>query len=157
MQKHYFERRQKKRYTVCSVLYQKSFIFFDWGWAGNNCSALPHVPINNPPPPPPHLPARPVPTSPHEINPIPPKSPAYEGCIGIGQIWFPGRMVATLVSPWWMPQQTRGIQCCFNVGPASKTVGQHWNNIGWIPRVCWLIFPFYLTVWMWNFTVNTGL
>ena len=23
-------------------------------------------------------------------------------------------------------------QCCFNVGPASKTVGQHWNSIGWI-------------------------
>ena len=21
------------------------------------------------------------------------------------------------------------IQCCFNVGPASKTVGQHWNGI----------------------------
>ena len=27
-------------------------------------------------------------------------------------------------------------QCCFNVGPASKTVGQHWNSIGWMPRVC---------------------
>ena len=23
-------------------------------------------------------------------------------------------------------------QCCFNVGPA-----QHWNSIGWMPRVCW--------------------
>ena len=21
-------------------------------------------------------------------------------------------------------------QCCFNKGPALKTVGQHWNNIG---------------------------
>ena len=28
-------------------------------------------------------------------------------------------------------------QCCFNVGPASKTVGQHWNSIGSMPRVCW--------------------
>ena len=27
-------------------------------------------------------------------------------------------------------------QCCFNAGPASKTVGQHWNIIGWMPRVC---------------------
>ena len=27
-------------------------------------------------------------------------------------------------------------QCCFNVGPASKTVGQHWNSIEWISRVC---------------------
>ena len=27
-------------------------------------------------------------------------------------------------------------QCCFNIGPASKTVGQHWNSIGWMTRVC---------------------
>ena len=26
-------------------------------------------------------------------------------------------------------------QCCFNVGPASKTVGQNWNSIGLMPRV----------------------
>ena len=34
----------------------------------------------------------------------------------------------------------RGIfaQCCFNVGPATKTVGQHWNNIGWMIRACWV-------------------
>ena len=30
-------------------------------------------------------------------------------------------------------------QCCFIVGPASKTVGQHWNSIGRMPRVCWII------------------
>ena len=24
-------------------------------------------------------------------------------------------------------------QCCFNVGPASKTMGQHWNSIEWMP------------------------
>ena len=29
-------------------------------------------------------------------------------------------------------------QCCFDVGPASKTVGQHWNGIGWMPCVCWV-------------------
>ena len=29
-------------------------------------------------------------------------------------------------------------QCCFNVGPTSKTVGQHWNSLGWMPRVCWV-------------------
>ena len=28
-------------------------------------------------------------------------------------------------------------QCCFNAGPASKTLAQHWNSIEWIPRVCW--------------------
>ena len=27
-------------------------------------------------------------------------------------------------------------QCCFNVGPASQTVEQHWNNIAWIYRIC---------------------
>ena len=27
-------------------------------------------------------------------------------------------------------------QCCFSVGPASKTFGQHWNNIGWMLRIC---------------------
>ena len=26
-------------------------------------------------------------------------------------------------------------QCCFNDEPASKTVGQHWNSIGWMHRV----------------------
>ena len=28
-------------------------------------------------------------------------------------------------------------RCCFNVGPASKTVAQHWNSIGWMSSVCW--------------------
>ena len=32
-------------------------------------------------------------------------------------------------------------QCCFNVGSASQTVGQHWNIIGWMPRVCWSLIP----------------
>ena len=27
--------------------------------------------------------------------------------------------------------------CCFNVGPASQTVGQHENNIGSMACVCW--------------------
>ena len=28
-------------------------------------------------------------------------------------------------------------QCCFNVGPTSKTVDQPLNNIVWLPPVCW--------------------
>ena len=33
-----------------------------------------------------------------------------------------------------LSKQTRAFtQCCFNVGPASKTVAQHWNIIGWVP------------------------
>ena len=37
----------------------------------------------------------------------------------------------------WLPSK-HGVftQWCFNVGPASKTVDQHWNIIGWMPRVC---------------------
>ena len=27
-------------------------------------------------------------------------------------------------------------QCCFNVGPPSSTLLQHWNNIGWMSFVC---------------------
>ena len=30
------------------------------------------------------------------------------------------------------------IWCCFNVGPASKTVDQHWNSIGWMPSARWV-------------------
>ena len=44
-------------------------------------------------------------------------------------------------------------QCCFNVGPASKTLGQHWNSIGWMPRDCWgdmsqFVSGHLLTLWM---------
>ena len=28
---------------------------------------------------------------------------------------------------------------CFNVGPPSSTLAQHWNSIGWMPRVYWVI------------------
>ena len=28
-------------------------------------------------------------------------------------------------------------QCCFNVVPPSSTLAQHWNSIGWMPRLCW--------------------
>ena len=28
-------------------------------------------------------------------------------------------------------------QCWYNVGQASKTMGQHYANIGWTARVCW--------------------
>ena len=29
-------------------------------------------------------------------------------------------------------------QCCFYVGPVSKTVGKLRNSTVWIPRVCWI-------------------
>ena len=31
-------------------------------------------------------------------------------------------------------------QCCFIAGPPSKTMGQHQNNSGTTPRVCWVTF-----------------
>ena len=30
-------------------------------------------------------------------------------------------------------------QCYFNVGPESKTMGQHWNSTGWMSRACWKV------------------
>ena len=45
--------------------------------------------------------------------------------------------VLLVIVPGNRTQQTRAlIQCCFNVGPASKTVGRHWNKIDQMPRVC---------------------
>ena len=36
-------------------------------------------------------------------------------------------------------QQTRGIHpMLFRCGDSSETVDQHWNNIGWMPRFCWV-------------------
>ena len=38
----------------------------------------------------------------------------------------------------WHPRKHETLtQCCFNVGPAAPTMGQHWNNIGSTSRVCW--------------------
>ena len=30
------------------------------------------------------------------------------------------------------------IQCFFNIGPSPTALVQHWKNIGWSPRVCWV-------------------
>ena len=44
---------------------------------------------------------------------------------------------------YWPPGKHGAFtQCCFNVGPASKTVAQHWNSIGWMSRVCWATVRF---------------
>ena len=29
-------------------------------------------------------------------------------------------------------------KCCFNVGPPSSTLAQHWNSIRWMPHVFWI-------------------
>ena len=37
------------------------------------------------------------------------------------------------------PTKTRHSPNAVSIlGPASKTVGQHWNGNGWMPRVCWV-------------------
>ena len=41
-------------------------------------------------------------------------------------------------TPWKHGEFT---QCCFNVGPPSSTLVQHWNSTGWMPRVCWAPTP----------------
>ena len=48
-------------------------------------------------------------------------------------------------------------QCCFSVGPPSKTVTQHWNGIGWLPRVCWAATVFWLCSDMWTLQWWTSL
>ena len=30
-------------------------------------------------------------------------------------------------------------QCCFNAGPTSTTLGQHWNNTGSASGICWRV------------------
>ena len=37
-------------------------------------------------------------------------------------------------------------QCCFNAGPPSSTLAQHWNSIGWMIRVYWGLVINHLTV-----------
>ena len=37
--------------------------------------------------------------------------------------------------------------CCFNVGPASLTMGQHLTNTCSISRLCWGPFPEWVTAW----------
>ena len=41
-------------------------------------------------------------------------------------------------------------QSCFNVGTASSTLPQHWNSIGWMPRVCWVMLSGYYYLEQWN-------
>ena len=58
--------------------------------------------------------------------------------------YFPSYQVLLLAcasqrSIIWLPSKHGAFtQCCFNVGPASETVGQHWNSIGWMPHGWWL-------------------
>ena len=38
---------------------------------------------------------------------------------------------------WWTPSKHgKFTQCCFNAGPPSSALAQHWNNIVWMSRVC---------------------
>ena len=39
---------------------------------------------------------------------------------------------------WWQHSKHGAFtQCCFNVGPPSSTLAQHWNSIGWMSHVYW--------------------
>ena len=43
------------------------------------------------------------------------------------------------------------IQCCFNVGLPSSTLVEHWNSIGLMPRVWWVILTVHRD---WHLVVN---
>ena len=50
---------------------------------------------------------------------------------------------AEVCSPWhwfystYQTANTRRWSCCFNAGPPSTTLAQHWNHIGLAPGVSW--------------------
>ena len=44
-------------------------------------------------------------------------------------------------------------RCWTNVGPTSTTLAQHWSNIGWMSRVCWvgpLFNPHYAEIFLYK-------
>ena len=41
--------------------------------------------------------------------------------------------------PWVASKHDTSTQYWTNVGPPSTTLAQHWSNIGWMYRVCWVI------------------
>ena len=49
----------------------------------------------------------------------------------------PTRDIDSMLDQWCPGKHEMLTQCCFDVGPASKTMGQHQNYIGLISRVCW--------------------
>ena len=61
---------------------------------------------------------------------------------------IPAVMLLTMIHGPWQPEgicatqlhSKHGtfIQCCFDVGPASWTMGQHQNNVGYTFLVCWM-------------------
>ena len=44
--------------------------------------------------------------------------------------------VVSVMIDWSYHKHGAFTLCCFNVGPPSSTLAQHWNSIGWMPRVC---------------------
>ena len=53
----------------------------------------------------------------------------------------------TMFSNCCIPSKHETItKCCFNAGPASKTVVQDWNSIGWMLCVCWVVMLVTLSI-----------
>ena len=59
----------------------------------------------------------------------------------------PNNHLDVFCNSFWLKDKFTGLisskhgtltQCCFNVGPASATLIEHWNNIGSMYRVCWV-------------------
>ena len=52
--------------------------------------------------------------------------------------WKNTRRCYQHITNWrWHSKHETLTQCCFNVGPASQTPGQHWNNTGSMLRAYW--------------------
>ena len=56
--------------------------------------------------------------------------------------WVASADIITHATKWHVAKthpskQEAFTQCCFNVGPPSSTLAQHWNSIGWMPLVWW--------------------
>ena len=66
-------------------------------------------------------------------------------CHSHEKVASPNNHLDVFCNSFWLKDKSTGLisskhdtltQCCFNVGPASATLIEHWNNIGSMYRVC---------------------
>ena len=58
------------------------------------------------------------------------------------------RIVTLRLAPWAPPIKHVTLPlCCFDVGPASLMMGQHWTNTCSMSHLCWGPSPDWVTAW----------
>ena len=64
-------------------------------------------------------------------------------------IW--GSLPLNVQPHWPLPRKYETLTLgLFNVGPSCATLVQHWTNLGWTSRVCWLCaIKIHFSVWQW--------